>query len=142
MTNFIKVNNNKIQKIKNFTSQVIKDKKKETGYQFDNNNLYKRFYNGLLGEAAVEEYLGVEFIDWSIGPSRLYNKADLTDIGLNIGVKSVENNKFPLVKKKPVRGEIINIILNNNTVMICGYASVFDLLVFSSDKYVFSSSVI
>ena len=32
--------------------------------------------------------------------------------------------------------------MNDNTVMICGYASVFDLLVFSSDKYVLSSSVI
>ena len=141
MIRFIQINNNKIKQIRNFAKEVIKTKINENGYRYDNKKLYKRFYNGMLGEVAVEQFLDRSFIDWTIGQSRLYNRADLTQLGLNIGIKSVEYGKLPLVKKRPQRAEIINLIMNDNTVMIGGYASIFDLMVFSNDEMILSPYV-
>src|SRR6056297_476701 len=141
MLSFIKIKEKKVEKIRNFVLKVINTKKDEKGYRNDNKRLFKRFYNGMLGEVAVEQFLDTSFIDWTVGPSRLYNRADLTNLGLNIGVKSVEYGKLPLIKKNPLRGEIINLIMNESTVMIGGYASIFDLMVFGNDEMVLSSAV-
>ena len=133
----------KIEKIKIFCKAVVEAKKGEKIHKIDSDGEYQRFYSGTLGEAAIEELLGVEMIDWNVGKSRFFNVADLRSIGLNIGIKTVKmrDNSFPQINifnkqdgttyvKRP---EIINIRVSDNTVRIMGLASV-ELLTKYTDK--------
>lgn len=125
LCNFIEVEvpQEKRERIKQFVNLVIAQKQQEEHHQNDCNNEYKRFYTGTLGEAAIEELLGVELIDWGIGNSNAYNEADLRRLGINVGIKTVEYGKFPVVHIKPKRPEIILIKKDNKSVYVCGYAN-------------------
>ena len=57
----------------------------------------KRWFTGFCGEAACEELLGIEIIDWSIGSSEKYHVSDLKEQGYNVGVKTVEWGKFHVI---------------------------------------------
>ncbi len=137
----IVVSQHKIKILKNFVEDVINEKRKERHHKIDNFHEYKRFYTGTLGELAIEEYLGISFVDFSIGDSSFYNKADLNKLRVNIGVKTVEYGKFPIVSKNPVRPEIINVKYNNNTVYICGIATINTLLAYQNDDLILSSKL-
>lgn len=104
------------------TAHAIADKKKsESGYAVDNKSLIKRWMTGLGGEVALGKYLGVEIIDTNVGESSEFNIGDLSKIGLNIGVKSVEYKKFPLIHTRPTRPEIVLLKHPDRfTYMICG----------------------
>lgn len=114
----------KIEKIRAFVDQVIEAKKKEKHHMIDSGSEYTRFYTGTLGEAAVEELLGVELIDWSIGQSAIYNEGDLKKFGLDIGIKTVEHGKFPIIHKNVKRPEVINLKMDESRVLVCGLATV------------------
>lgn len=92
----------------------------------------------MIGEAAIEELIGKKFIDWNIGPSHYYNKADLSNLGLNIGVKSVQYGKFPLIHKSITRPEIINLVLSDEEVLVCGYATIDSLNINQDNELVLS----
>lgn len=123
--NFIEVEvpKEKRERIKEFVNSVIAQKRQEEHHKIDCNNEYKRFYTGTLGEAAIEELLGVELIDWSVGNSNVYNEADLRKICIDVGIKTVEYGKFPIVHIKPKRPEIILLKKNDKSVYVCGYAN-------------------
>lgn len=126
----------KIREIDSFSTEVIKQKN-EPHYKADNSQLFKRFQTGIMGECAVEQFLGIEFVDWSIGESRIYNTADLKKIGVNIGVKTVEKEKFHVISKTIVRPEII-CIRDQNTIFLCGIASVSTLKKYQDDDLILS----
>jgi hypothetical protein len=134
----ITVNPNKVIKLKNFVNLLIKEKQKETHHQIDKYQEYKRFYTGLLGEAALEELLNINIIDWEIGDSRNYNKADLSKQNLNIGIKTVEYGKFPIIHKNSIRPEIINVKINDTDIFICGLASIKVLLEYQEEHLILS----
>jgi hypothetical protein len=119
----ITIPNSLTEKITSFVNNIIKEKSKENHHIIDNVSQFKRFYTGTLGEVALEILLEKQFIDWSIGPSSYYNKADLKKIFLNVGIKTVEYGKFPIISKINNYPEIINIKLNDNQVVICGLAT-------------------
>jgi len=131
----------KIIKLEKFVREVIKEKNKEQHHQIDNCNEYKRFYTGMLGELAIEEYLGVTFVDLSIGNSGKYNRADLKDLGVNIGIKTVEYGKFPVVTKNPTYPEIINIKFACNKVYVCGVATISILKSHQDDNLILSKKL-
>jgi hypothetical protein len=114
----------KIKLIEEFVKAVVDQKKSESHHEVDKNNEYKRFYTGTLGEAALEELFGVDLIDWTVGNSALYNEADLRAIKMDVGIKTVSENSFPIIHKAPKRPEIINIREGNDKVIVCGFASV------------------
>lgn len=116
----------KIERIKKFCKEVVEAKKGEEIHKIDSDGEYQRFYSGTLGEAAIEELLGVEIIDWNVGESTFFNVADLRPIGLDIGIKTVKNipNSFPQINIPSRRPEIINIRVSDNTVRVMGLASV------------------
>lgn len=122
----VEIEEEKIKKLENFVENIIKQKEEEKHHKIDGKNEYKRFYTGFLGEAALEEVLGIDLIDWSIGKSDEYNIADLHKIGLNVGVKTVESGKHHIIHSKPVRPEIIMFKdkNKNNRVIIMGVATV------------------
>lgn len=113
----------KIKRIHEFVHAVVEQKQKEEHHKVDKHNEHKRFYTGTLGEAAIEELLGVDIVDWNIGNSDAFNQADLRSIGINAGIKTVESGNFPIVHVHPRRPEIINIRLNDTQVYIGGLAT-------------------
>jgi hypothetical protein len=134
----VKVSDNKVRKIVEFVNAVICEKRTENHHKIDGSQEFKRFYTGTLGEAAIEEMFQKEFIDWSIGESSVYHIADLRKLGLNIGIKTVELGKFPIVHKKVLRPEIVNIKIDNKTVWVCGYASIQVLKKYQDDNLILS----
>lgn len=128
-----------IKKINELVRSIIDRKRVEEHHLIDFGNEYKLFYTGLIGEAAMEQYFGENIIDWSVGDSSFYNEADLKKQGLNIGIKTVEAWKFPIVHKKVYRPELINVKLDEKTVVFFGYASKKVLEENQDDKYILSS---
>src|SRR5699024_5159459 len=113
-----------INRINDFTHEVIKQKNKESHHKYDNRSHYKRYYTGTLGEAALEKYLGVEgIIDWTIGDSNTYHVPDLKNIGINAGIKTVEYGMFPIIFKKSYSSEVIMIKWKERFIYICGLAT-------------------
>jgi hypothetical protein len=135
----IEVTNENIRKITKFLEKLLPAKINEHGK--DNKHEYKRFYTGILGEVAIEQFLNIEFIDWTVGKSSLYSRPDLEKVGLNIGIKTVEYGKFPLIHKRSTKPEIINIKTSDKTILICGYATKKVLNKFQDDKMVLSPNV-
>jgi hypothetical protein len=114
----------KVKKIKDFVSELIIEKEKESHHIVDHRSHFKRFYTGTLGEAALEEYLGLEnIIDWTIGHSKEYHKPDLRNIGVKAGIKTVEYGLFPIIFKNSFSPEIIMIKVSDNHVVLCGIAT-------------------
>lgn len=137
----ITVPSDKIIKIKDFVNKVVNRKVLEEHHKEDNLSEYKRFYTGVLGEAALEEYLGINIIDWTVGDSKKYHRADLRNIGLNVGIKTVEYGKFPVIFKKEYYPEIINIKISDTEVLICGVATVDILTRYQDDDLIIDQNL-
>lgn len=91
----------KVRKVKEVVSELIKVKEKEDHHLIDNRSHFKRYFTGILGEAALEEYLGIDgIIDWIIGDSKYYHKPDLSRVGVRAGIKTVHYNTFPIIFRK------------------------------------------
>ena len=120
----ITLEDNELEKVNSFVRLVVKEKNKEEHYKSDNNSKFKRFYNGIIGEVAIEKLLGMEgkIIDWSVGNSNTYHKPDLSAIGLKVGIKTVEYGLFPVIFKISYYPEIINIVYKKKYVYVCGIA--------------------
>lgn len=95
--------------------QIVNAKHYE--YIRDKRSLTKRILNGLYGELALEKYLGCKIIDWQVGDSSTFNHGDLKD--LDVGVKTVEYGKFPIIHLNPSRPEII-LLKHELRFLICG----------------------
>lgn len=126
----------KLRKIDTFVELIVEKKLSEKQYQIDGRSMRQRYRTGLMGEAALEELLGVPIIDWSIGSSNYYNVPDLKSLGIRVGVKTVECYKFPLINKYNTYPQIINIRMNDCTVYICGLALPKDLNTYQDDRLV------
>lgn len=135
------IDDDKIVEIKNLVNKIVNAKLSETHHKYDHGSEYKRFYTGLLGEAAMEKYLGINIIDKTVGDSKKYNVADLSSIGLNIGIKTVEIWKFPIVHKVVERPELINVRRDDKTVVFFGYATKQVLRNFQNDNFILSNAL-
>ena len=87
----------KREEIKKSIRHMLMSKIKESHYISDRKSILKRWYTGWCGECALEILLGEKFVDFSVGDSKSYNVADLSSLGLNIGVKTVNKGDFPLL---------------------------------------------
>ncbi len=138
---YIKLPENTLKKINKFVSDVIKEKALEAHHLIDHGQEFKRFHTGLMGECAIELLFGCNFINWSIGNSNYYNEADLKTIGLNVGVKTVELHKFPVIHKVAHRPELICIKRTENTIILCGLATIDTLNRYQDDDLILSPSL-
>lgn len=120
------------QQVKKLCSRKIKEHR----YQIDHKRLGYRYTTGLLGEAALEEFLGVPIIEWEVGDSDTYNHPDIPNT--KIGIKTVRYGKCPLIWQKNYYSQIICIIspYNENEVWICGLATKEILNKYQSREYV------
>lgn len=118
----VQVPEKKLERIRRFAKRMAEKKMEEAHYKVDGGSLVKRLITGLTGEAAVEEMLGIDIIDWTIGKSQKYNVADIQELG--IGVKTVEYGLHPLVSVHPKMPQIICVKMSENEVIVCGLASI------------------
>lgn len=112
-----------IQQIQDFSQDMIREKSKESAYKVDGGQKGKRMGTGFLGEMALGEYIGRDFVDLTVGNSKSYSVPDLHKLGLNIGVKTVEMGNFHLIPKNPKTPEVI-VVKTGDLFYICGVASV------------------
>lgn len=106
-----------------FVKAAMKKNSGEKCHQVDGGQEYKRNYTGILGELAIEKFLGIQFIDWTVGPNSA--KYNLPDVGVkNVGVKTVECGKMPIVQSHSYYPEIICIKNEDDSVSIAGLATV------------------
>lgn len=138
---YIELSDADLQRIDAFTSAVIARKVSESHHLIDHGQEYKRFHTGMMGECAIEKLFGVSFIDWSIGNSNTYNIADLNSLGINVGIKTVEMNKFPIIHKVAHRPELICIKRTEKTIILCGLATVDVLTKYQDDNLILSPAL-
>lgn len=130
-----------IKKIEWLAVYVMSKKLDEGHHIVDDNKEYKRFYNGFMGEAAVEILLGVNIIDWSVGDSSKYNHPDIES--LNVGIKTVERGKFPIIFKENKYSQIICIKSDkrDDVVFVCGLATPDILNRYQSDTVIWDKKL-
>jgi len=112
-----------ISKIENFVAKIVAFKNKEDHHIVDSNKESKRFMTGFMGEAAIEKLFGIQIIDWTIGNSSYYHHPDIP--GYNVGIKTVEKGKFPIIFKQNKYPQIICIRSDyrDDLVFVCGLAT-------------------
>lgn len=130
-----------IKRIEDLAKRIVAKKIEEGHHIVDGNSEEKRFTTGLMGEAAVESLLGVNIIEWSAGDSRNFDHPDIPN--LNIGIKTAERDKFPIIFKKNSYGQIICIRSNkrDDVVFVCGLATPDVLNRYQSDLLVLSQGL-
>jgi len=103
---------------------AMRDAKQDQLPWLKSTNAIKRFSNGVLGEMAVEKFLGIQFIDWTIGELEKYQVPDMLNLGFDVGIKTVEYGKFPIIFKDNPYAQIINIYRPlDTTCFVCGLAT-------------------
>lgn len=127
--------------ITQFVPKLVEAKATEFHHQADPNKEIKRFTTGFLGEAAVEQLLNVSIIDWTIGKSNFYHHPDIP--GYNVGIKTVEYNKFPIIFKDNRYPQIICIHSTeiDRLVFVCGLATVDVLNTYQDDNLIIDSKL-
>lgn len=129
------------------TKKIVIDKQKgkEDNYRIDGLGTHKRFMSGLIGELAVERLLGINFIDYeqieNQTHSKFYNTPDLQKAGFNIGVKTVEYGKVPLIPAHNSYSQIICIRDTPNSVLVCGLATKEVLNIYQNEDLVLARDV-
>jgi hypothetical protein len=139
----VKIPDDMIKKACVWVDAMVVAKASETHWQKDHGHATKRILTGIMGEIATEIVLDQKFIDWSIGPnSAEYHNPDLAGIGSNIGVKTVEHGKFPLIFKVNYYPQIINIFrYKDKTCFVCGLATPEVLDEYQSDDLILSPAL-
>jgi hypothetical protein len=125
----------KREEISNFVDKVVKVKSGESLHKHDGHKENKRWETGRMGECALEILFDKKFVDWNIGKSEDFSYADLKDLGVNIGIKTVDYGSFPLVHKHSKRAEIICVTYGNK-VYVLGLATADVLNKYNHSKYV------
>lgn len=111
-------------RMKQFRNELIKAKLQEADHQRDHDKEYRRWETGLCGEIAIEKLLNIKFMDQTIGDSKNYNHPDLWDAGYNVGIKTVECGKYPIIWKKNSYPQIICLYDRGERIVhICGLAT-------------------
>ena len=135
---YVDLDNETLNRIDDFVKRIIQRKQYEQHHIIDSGQEYKRFYTGIMGECAIEQLFKCKFIDWSIGDSKDYNTADLRSLGMNVGIKTVELRKFPIIHKIAHRPELICIKRTPKIIILCGLATIDVLNAYQDDELIIS----
>lgn len=128
-------------KLDEFIKGIVTKKMSEAHHKVDSGNEAYRWRTGMGGELALEQMLGRPFVDLSIGDSNDYHVPDLSKLGLEVGIKSVERGKYPVIFKRSTKPEIVILRLADDTFSILGVALVEDLNKYQDDTQILSPSL-
>lgn len=129
------------------TKQIVEDKQKgnERNHRVDNISAHKRFMTGLIGELALERIFNINIIDYNQADnqthSKFFNRPDLEKAGFNIGVKTVEYGKVPLIPSYNNYSQIICIRDTPKSVIVCGIATPEILNEYQSEALIIANSI-
>ncbi|PMR71811.1 hypothetical protein [Billgrantia endophytica] len=141
----IEFNKQELMPIIELTKQIVEEKEKEFNYQIDGISTHKRYMTGLIGELAVERLLGINFIDYTQEAnqthSKYFNTPDLENAGINLGVKTVEYGKVPLIPFYNNYSQIICIRDTPKSVLVCGIATNEILNTYQDEELVLSKKL-
>lgn len=103
---------------------LARAKLNETSYRKDGASLKTRFKTGFKGEAAVEQLLGIKFMNLDSGLTLDFDHPDIEEYG--VGVKTVRYGNFPIAPVENHYPQIICIVdpENDSRVLVCGLADV------------------
>jgi hypothetical protein len=137
----VKLTKEETDKIDRFIDKLIEYKQTEIHHQIDGGQEKKRFTTGLYGEMALSKFLGIDIIDWDIGKSAKFHNPDIN--GYNVGVKTVEWGKFPIVFKNSYYPEVICIKDKDDPskIYICGIATPDNIAEHQSEDLILSSNL-
>lgn len=140
---FIKVTlkDETVDKINKLAEDIAQKKIFEQHHMRDSGSERKRFSTGFLGEAALSNILKRPIIDWAIGDSKDYNKADLSKLGLKVGIKTVGWGYFPVIFKNSYYPEIIVLKDKPNELYVAGLATVDVLKTYQDDELIVSPNL-
>lgn len=147
LQNFIRVEFTKqeLLPIIELTKKVAEEKLKEQNYKVDGFSLHKRFMSGFISELAIERLLGIKIIDHeqveNKTHSKYFNTPDLQNAGFNVGVKSAEYGKVPLIPTYNNYSQIICIRDTPKSVLVCGIATPEVLNEFQTEDLVLAPSL-
>lgn len=128
-------------KLDEFIKGVIAKKMNEAHHKVDSGNEAYRWRTGMGGELALEQLLGEKFVDLSIGNSNDYHVPDLSKLGLEVGIKSVEIGKYPVIFKRSEKPEIVILRISDDTFSILGLALAEDLNKYQDDSFILSPAL-
>jgi len=131
-----------ITRANDFAAAIVEHKQKENQYKIDGRSIQKRFFTGISSEIAVEKYLNINFVDYTIGGSKNYNYPDMEKAGIQGGVKSIESYKFPLVPKNNKYPQAIVIKNDDYHYVMCGIAQPQVLNTYQSDLFVLDKNIL
>lgn len=141
MLKLVILSKEKRDEVIDFVKKVVFEKTKEDHHKIDSGQEEKRWYTGFCGEVALGEFLGEDFVDLTIGDSKGYHVSDLSNLGLDIGVKTVEKGKFPIIFKNNKTPQIIIIKESDSRFTISGLATTDVLNKYQSDDLILSPAL-
>lgn len=130
-----------------FLPRWAKAKMKESRFKMDSGQLVERGQTGFLGEAAIEVLLDTPVLDRDgagrllVRDSRDFYTSDLCTTGLDVGVKTVEWGKFPIIKRNVRRPQMISFRMDAQTFLVGGYASMKVLREHQTSVYVLNEAL-
>lgn len=130
-----------------FLPRWAKAKMKESRFQMDHGQLVERGQTGFLGEAAIEVLLDTPVLDRDrdgkllVRDSRDFHTSDLCTTGLDVGVKTVEWGKFPVVKRNVRRPQMISFRTGKRSFLVGGFASMKVLREHQTSVYVLNEAL-
>ncbi|MBR2284211.1 MAG: hypothetical protein IJ874_07315 [Ruminococcus sp.] len=138
----IKLDRSYYSRIREHAIERAERKAQEELHRRDGNQEFKRIMTGCLGEAALEQLFGMDIINWEIGDSKNFNSPDIP--GYRVGIKAVEQGKYPLIFKENYYPQIMCIVSNKSwdTVFVCGLATVDVLNTYQDDRLVLDPNVL
>lgn len=137
-TPIITLTQKEVDKINEFCRDMKEKKLEEILYQKDNGSIVSRFSTGFTGEYAANKFLGLNVMNFEIGYSKKFDKADLGPTGLDCGVKTSEEGKFHVVHKKPLRPELMMVRIDDLTFKVMGLATIQVLKDYQDDSLILS----
>ena len=144
----VRVSNSVYEEIlHDFLPRWAKAKMKESRFKMDHGQLVQRGQTGFLGEAAIEVLLDTPVLDRDkagrllVRDSRDFYTSDLCTTGLDVGVKTVEWGKFPVIKRNVRRPQMINFRIDAKTFLVGGFASMKVLREHQTSLYILNEAL-
>lgn len=128
------IEHDKLQAIKELAQEIAKKKLTEAGHRYDNRKEITRNITGLMGEAAMEQVLGIAIIEWSAGYTLDYAHPDISQYG--VGVKTVQHGKHHVIAKRSWYPQILCTVLSDTQVQVNGLATPRMLNELQDDQYI------
>lgn len=138
--NTVKLND--VPRLDVFIKEIVAKKMTENHHKIDSGSEAFRWRTGMGGELALEQFLDNKFVDLSVGKSTDYHIPDLSKLGLDVGIKSVEYGKYPVIFKRSDKPEIIILRLADDTFGILGLATVDVLNKYQDDSQILSQALL